>query len=190
MPEELDIYSEFERVELKFNGETIGYLSVKKDGTATIEFTKFIEEYSNINGTFEIWTQLKEETVITENREVIITPIEGKEAITIPIDFNPGWPAVEKLRSSKWFYNAEEIEWTIDFNKTLETIRNAKVIDPIQKGQVLREDSIKLYHLETKLNGEATLGDEVELQHIQLGKRRMGKTSRLNLIKISIQPIV
>ncbi|WP_179104318.1 SpaA isopeptide-forming pilin-related protein [Virgibacillus proomii] len=175
VPEELDIYSEFERVELKFNGETIGYLSVKKDGTATIEFTKFIEEYSNINGTFEIWTQLKEETVITENREVIITPIEGKEAITIPIDFNPGWPAVEKQGVPNRSYNAEEIEWTIDFNKTLETIRNAKVIDPIQKGQVLREDSIKLYHLETKLNGEATLGDEVESTAYTVRKTENGE---------------
>ncbi|WP_166554448.1 MULTISPECIES: SpaA isopeptide-forming pilin-related protein [Clostridia] len=175
VPPELDIYNQIDRLEMKFNGETIGYLSVTKDGTATIEFTKFIEGYSNINGNFEILTQLSEEIIINEEKEVIITPIEGKDSITIPIDFNPAGPAVEKQGIPNRSYNAEEIEWTVDFNKTLDTIRNATINDPIQKGQALKEGSIKLYHLETKLSGEVSQGQEVDPNSYTVGKTEDGE---------------
>ncbi len=175
VPSELDVYSKVDHAEMKFDGKTIGYLSVTKDGTATIEFTKFIEEYSKISGNFEIWTELSEETVINKDKELVITPIEGKESMTIPIDFNPGGSAVEKKGIPNRSYNAEEIEWTVDFNKTLETIRNAKLIDPIEEGQALKEGSIKLYHLETKLNGEVTQGEEVDPNSYTIGKTAGGK---------------
>ncbi len=175
VPPELDVYSEIDHAEMKFDGQTIGYLSVTKDGTATIEFTKFIEEYSKISGNFEIWTELSEETVMNEDKELVITPIEGKESMTIPIDFNPGGSAVEKKGNPNRSYNAEEIEWTVDFNKTLETIQNAKLIDPIQDGQALKEGLIKLYHLETKLNGEVTQGEEVDPNSYTIGKTAGGK---------------
>ncbi|MGV2622827.1 UNVERIFIED_CONTAM: SpaA isopeptide-forming pilin-related protein, partial [Halobacillus marinus] len=170
VPDELDIYEEINDSEMKFNGETIGYFSVTKDGQATVEFTEFIEQFSNIEGTLQIWTELDEQTVITEDKEIHVTLIEGQDEVTIPIDFTPGGSAVEKQGEADRAYNAESIEWTVDFNKTLQTLTNASLSDPIQSGQELEDGSIKLYHLDTKLNGEVSLGEEVAPSAYTIGK--------------------
>lgn len=96
VPEELVIYEKIDRLEMKFNQVTIGYFSVDESGNASIEFTDFIKQYSNIHGTLQVWTQLDQKTVITEEKEVVITPIEGKDTISIPIQYIPNGPNVSK----------------------------------------------------------------------------------------------
>lgn len=36
-------------------------------------------------------------------------------------------------------YNAETIQWTVDFNMDLEDVKQAKLLDPIQEGQALKK---------------------------------------------------
>ncbi|MCC2248763.1 Ig-like domain-containing protein [Virgibacillus sp. AGTR] len=175
VPKELKVYNSIDKAEMNFNGETIGYFSVNESGSATITFTKFIEDFSNINGSIEIWTELSEDIIITEEKEVIVTPIEGKESVTIPIEFLPIGPSVEKKGIPNRDYNAETIEWTVDFNKSLESLKNPLLQDPIQAGQSLLADSIKLYHLDTKLNGEVSLGEEVNPNTYTIGKTENGE---------------
>ena len=63
VPEELVIYEKIDRLEMKFNQSIIGYFSVDENGNASIEFTDFIKQYSNIQGTLQVWTQLDKQTV-------------------------------------------------------------------------------------------------------------------------------
>lgn len=39
---------------------------------------------------------IRSKTVITEEKEVVITPIEGKDTISIPIQYIPNGPNVSK----------------------------------------------------------------------------------------------
>ncbi|WP_284141505.1 SpaA isopeptide-forming pilin-related protein [Virgibacillus sp. LDC-1] len=174
VPNELEIYTEIDQQEMMFNGEVIGYFSVNKTGEAIISFTPFIEEYSNIHGNLQIWTELSEEIIITEDKEIIVTPIDGEQSTTIPIDFQPTGPSVDKKGLPDRAYNATQIEWTIDFNKSLETLQNARLEDPILAGQSLKQDSVKLYYLNTKLNGETSLGSEVNPAEYSIGKTSTG----------------
>lgn len=175
MPPELKIYDEIVRSEMRFNDEIVGYFSVNKQGEATVEFTDFIEQFSNIKGTLEVWTELDKETVVTEDKTIVITPIEGQESITIEIDYPSKGADVSKKGEPNRAYNAETIKWTVDFNKNLGDLKNARLEDPIREGQELKEGSIKLYHLETKLNGETTLGSEVSPGDYTIGKTAGGQ---------------
>lgn len=175
VPEELVIYEKIDRLEMKFNQATIGYFSVDESGNASIEFTDFIKQYSNIHGTLQVWTQLDKKTVITEEKEVVITPIEGKDKISIPIQYIPNGPNVSKKGEPNRSYNAETIQWTVDFNMDLEDVKQAKLLDPIQEGQALKKDSIKLYRIDTKLNGETSIGQLLDENHYTIGQTADGQ---------------
>ncbi|WP_010098073.1 SpaA isopeptide-forming pilin-related protein [Ornithinibacillus scapharcae] len=165
LPQQLKVYNEVIRQEMYFNNEVIGYLTVNMNGIATIEFTDVITNYSNINGDLEVWTEIDSETII-EDGQIIITPIEGKESATIPVNFHPGGPSIEKKGIPNRVYNGETITWTIDFNKDLKTLTGVQLIDLIQNGQELKEGSIKLFKLKTKWNGSVELGEEVSANQI------------------------
>ena len=175
VPEELVIYEKIDRLEMKFNQSTIGYFSVDESGNASIEFTDFIKQYSNIQGTLQVWTQLDKKTVITEEKEVVITPIEGKDTISIPIQYIPNGPNVSKKGEPNRSYNAETIQWTVDFNMDLDDVKQAKLLDPIQEGQALKKDSIKLYRVDTKLNGETSLGQLLDENHYTIDQTADGQ---------------
>ncbi|MEK5296329.1 SpaA isopeptide-forming pilin-related protein [Bacillus sp. FSL R5-0659] len=175
VPEELVIYEKIDRLEMKFNQATVGYFSVDESGNASIEFTDFIKQYSNIHGTLQVWTQLDQQTVITEEKEVIITPIEGKDTVSIPIQYIPNGPNVSKKGKPNRSYNAETIQWTVDFNMDLDDVKQAKLLDPIQEGQALKKDSIKLYRIDTKLNGETSIGQLLDENHYTIGQTADGQ---------------
>ncbi|MCA0117766.1 SpaA isopeptide-forming pilin-related protein [Bacillus sp. RSS_NA_20] len=175
VPEELVIYEKIDRLEMKFNQSIIGYFSVDESGNASIEFTDFIKQYSNIQGTLQVWTQLDKKTVITEEKEVVITPIEGKDTISIPIQYIPNGPNVSKKGEPNRSYNAETIQWTVDFNMDLDDVKQAKLLDPIQEGQALKKDSIKLYRVDTKLNGETSIGQLLDENHYTIGQTADGQ---------------
>lgn len=162
LPSELKVYEPVVSAEMLFEEEVVGYFSVATDGTATIQFTDVIEQYSNVNGYVKVWTEISEETIITGD-ELIITPIEGKTSIRIPLNFKPGGAAIEKRGTPNRVYNGEFITWTIDVNKNLASLPNAQIVDPIQTGQELKEGSMKLYKLNTKWNGSVEVGDEITL---------------------------
>ncbi|MDW0113005.1 SpaA isopeptide-forming pilin-related protein [Sporosarcina saromensis] len=162
LPSELKVYEQIVSAEMLFEEEVVGYFSVATDGTATIQFTDVIGQYSNVNGYVKVWTEISEETIITGD-ELIITPIEGKTSIRIPLNFEPGGAAIEKRGTPNRVYNGEFITWTIDVNKNLASLTNAQIVDPIQTGQELKEGSIKLYKLHTKWNGSVEVGDGIEL---------------------------
>ncbi|MEW4328504.1 SpaA isopeptide-forming pilin-related protein [Rossellomorea marisflavi] len=161
VPKELIVYENVNREPVMFQGQLMGYFSVNTNGKATLEFTDLIEQLSNIGGNLKIWTKLDKQTVLTKDKEIIITPIEGKESVAVPINFTPSGNNLAKSGVADRSYNAETITWTVDLNRQLERLDQAVLKDPIQEGQTLKKDSIKVYYLDTKLDGTTTLGEEV-----------------------------
>ncbi|MDQ0297649.1 LPXTG-motif cell wall-anchored protein [Salibacterium salarium] len=174
LPQEFNVYNPIDNQPLPFNGEDIGHFSVTSDGEVTVEFNEFIEEYSNINGEIRVWTEMDETTKVEEDKTITVTPIQGGESVSIPVNFNSGASAVEKQGIPESDYNAQSAEWTVDFNKTMKTIENASLNDPIQDGQQLTEDSIELYHLNVNLNGEVERGELVDPSQYSIGTSSEG----------------
>ncbi|MHC8517799.1 SpaA isopeptide-forming pilin-related protein [Sporosarcina sp. ITBMC105] len=163
LPPELKVHNIVESEEIRDQtGELMGWFTAALNGTVTIEFTDYIERKSDVNGQIGIWTEISEETIITGDK-LIITPIEGKASLTIPLNFQPGGAAIEKQGTPNRVYNGETITWTIDVNKNLASLTNAQIIDPIQAGLELKDGSMKLYQLNTKWSGKVEVGAELPL---------------------------
>ena len=131
------------------------------NGEVTVVFNSFIENHSNISGTIEVLSKISETVVVTEDKKVTVTPIAGKESVDIPITFHPSGSKINKKGIPNKAYNTETVEWTVDFNKSLDSISNAVLSDPIQDGQKFDKGSIKVYKLITLLNGTVTQGEEL-----------------------------
>lgn len=163
LPPELKVHNIVESEEIRDQtGELMGWFTAALNGTVTIEFTDYIERKSDVDGQIGIWTEISEETIITGDK-LIITPIEGKDSLTIPLNFQPGGAPIEKQGTPNRVYNGESITWTIDVNKNLASLTNAQIVDPIQAGQELKDGSMKLYQLNTKWNGKVEVGAELLL---------------------------
>ena len=64
--------------------------------------------------------------------------------------------------------NTNQINWTVEMNKTKDILTNAVFQDNIPNGASLNEDSIKVYELEVDINGKTTRGAEVSKEEYTL----------------------
>ncbi len=183
LPPELTVYEEVTNEPLKFGADTLGTFTVKMNGEVTVVFNDFIENHSNISGTMEVISKISEQVIVTEERVVKVTPIQGGISKDIPIIFHPSGSTIDKKGIPNKSYNTEKIEWTVDFNKNLDTIKNAVLSDPIQAGQELEADSIKVFEIVTRLDGSVELGKEVT-SAVNIGKMENGKDFKVNLGEI------
>jgi LPXTG-motif cell wall-anchored protein len=160
LPEELKVYEPVVNQSLSFGAESVGTFSVDTNGRVKMVFNSFIENHSNIKGTLEVLTSVRESLIITEDRKITVTPIEGKSSHIIPIAFTPKGNTIDKKGISDKGYNAKTIDWSVDLNKHLADIKRAKLTDVIQDGQELQKDSVKIYKLVTKMDGSIEQGEE------------------------------
>ncbi|WP_215113085.1 SpaA isopeptide-forming pilin-related protein [Exiguobacterium sp. s63] len=153
MPSELKVYDAVTNEPLNFNGQSMGTYSLDLDGTATMTFNDNVYKYSNIQGTIQALTQVKETTEISEERTVTITPIENKLSHTLPVGLkNPG-KDITKAGVADRPYNPSSIEWTVELNKGLKRIENARWTDVIPAGLAYRADSMEVTRLVMAMNG-------------------------------------
>jgi LPXTG-motif cell wall-anchored protein len=183
LPKELVVYEAITNEPLLFNGEAIGTFSVDMNGLVTVVFNDFIEKRSNISGTMEVLSKISEKVVVTEDKIVKVIPIVGGVSKDIPITFHPNGSTIDKQGIPNKSYNTESIEWTVNFNKSLDPIKNAVLKDPIPDGLELQEGSIKVYKLITKLDGTVEQGNEVT-SGFTIGKTD-GKDFEINFGDIS-----
>ncbi|WP_367660022.1 collagen binding domain-containing protein [Cytobacillus gottheilii] len=181
VPSELAIY-EAVNTEIMFDNQSIGTFTVDLAGNATVVFNQFIEERSNIQGTLQVLTNIRETTTVTEDRIVRVTPIEGKASVDIPIKYEPSGNTIDKQGVPNRSYNTDEITWTVNVNKHLNNIENAVFTDPIPNGLQLQEDSVEVYKLNTKLNGSVERGEKV---NVSLEKTADGGDFRIQLGNIN-----
>lgn len=153
MPSELKVYEAFTNAPLNFNGQSMGTYSLALDGTATMTFNDNVYKYSNIQGTIQALTQVKETTEISEERTVTITPIENQLSHTLSVGLkNPG-KDITKAGVADRPYNPSSIKWTVELNKGLKQIANARWTDVIPAGLAYRADSMEVTRLVMAMNG-------------------------------------
>ncbi|SES07900.1 Uncharacterized surface anchored protein [Salipaludibacillus aurantiacus] len=152
---------------------------VREDGTVfgtfytdgndiIITFNENIEMESNISGKITLESNIHDEYDGPATGDTITFPIAGEESLEFPIKFIPDAPAIEKQGIGNRGYNTETIEWTVDFNKNLQTIDNAVLEDLLTEGDhSFIEGSLKVYRLDMNANG--TIDGTVELTEHTFG---------------------
>jgi LPXTG-motif cell wall-anchored protein len=170
LPKELAVYNDIDPQPLLFGNGSVGTFTVTKEGKVTMTFNSEIETRSNVNGTLKLWTEFSEKLIGSVTKE-IITPIMDDRLVKIPVIFQPKQgPAIDKEGEPNTAYNAETIDWTVDFNKQLAKIDQAILKDPIQTGQALQPGSIKLYQLDVQLDGSVIQGELVDPNEYMIEK--------------------
>ncbi|MEI5906807.1 SpaA isopeptide-forming pilin-related protein [Bacillus spongiae] len=170
LPDIFTIYNKIEGELLLNDGTSVGDFSIGTDREVVFTFNHVIEQRSNIRGNVKVWTEFKEETIGSVTREIVFPVIEGV-SFTVPVVFQPTTGnSIEKKGMPNKEYNGEEIEWTIDFNKQLEFINDAILLDPIQNGLQFQEDSLKVYHLDIQLDNSIVIGNVVDPSEYEIQK--------------------
>ncbi len=146
-------------------GVQFGTFEVFEDGTVVMTFNDEIEKGSEIKGTLNIWTEIREDLTGSTN-QVVQFPIHDGTTIDFPLFFTPNVKqSIDKRGTPDKKYNANTITWGIDFNKDLKEIQNAQLQDPIQKNQEFVAGSIKIYELDVQLDGSVKVGEEVTTRY-------------------------
>jgi LPXTG-motif cell wall-anchored protein len=124
-------------------------------------FNSYIESHDNVHGTLRVNTKFDEQIVKGSTVQQILIPING-ETQTFTFNFKPLGSTIEKKGVPAGF-NADNIRWTVDVNKTLDAVDHAGVTDPIPSGLVLEDlaNNLAVYQLNVSLNGSVTRGDLV-----------------------------
>lgn len=121
-----------------------------------LTFNNFIESHDNVRGTLTFNTQFNKSQITGSTTQIIKIPIQSGEQV-FTIIFRPDVPSTISKSGAANGYNAKQIDWTIDVNKSLDSIQQAVVTDPIPTG-LAAPVTVAVYHLDVKLDGTMILG--------------------------------
>lgn len=121
-------------------------------------FNDYIEQHDNVQGTLRIKTNFDKQVISQSTVQQILFPVNGGIQ-TVTVNFKPSVGSTIEKKGTAQGFNAHSILWTVDVNKTLETVGNAVVTDPMPAGLSLDAPlTIALYQLDVQLNGTVSQG--------------------------------
>ncbi|MGG0300295.1 SpaA isopeptide-forming pilin-related protein [Bacillus albus] len=162
LPKHFKIYNTINSPLYDSENNPIGNFTVTKDGKVTMTFNDYVEEHPDVVGNLQLKTEFNKAEIKGTTTQEIPFPIKDKD-VSITVDFKPN---IQTTTNKKGLpdrpINTNEINWTVEMNKTKETLKNAVFKDNIPQGTSLNKDSIKVYYLEVDVNGNATRGKEAD----------------------------
>ncbi|UOB78955.1 Ig-like domain-containing protein [Bacillus sp. ZJS3] len=162
LPKHFKIYNTINSPLYDSENNPIGNFTVTKDGKVTMTFNDYVEKHPDVVGNLQLKTEFNKAEIKGTTTQEIPFPIKDKD-VSITVDFKPN---IQTTTNKKGLpdrpINTNEINWTVEMNKTKDTLKNAVFKDNIPQGTSLNKDSIKVYYLEVDVNGNATRGKEAD----------------------------
>ncbi|NOU76559.1 LPXTG cell wall anchor domain-containing protein [Paenibacillus sp. LMG 31458] len=126
-----------------------------------ITFNNYIESHDNVHGTLTFRTKL-DTSQLTESTTVTISiPVKSGDQI-FTLHLRPSVTSTIEKRGISSGFNSKDIHWTIDVNKTLDSVQDAVVTDPIPTGLSVPV-TVAVYDLGVHLNGTVVQGALVDV---------------------------
>lgn len=160
LPKELKLTQVHEGNLVDSDGTIYGSFEATPTRKVVMTFNDEVKNHpAGITG--ELWFESRlDEKEITEAGKVeIVLPVkeqEGKE-VFIKTDYVK---SIEKQGKIDKKLNPTKVTWTVDFNKGLNELTNAKVTEKFPEGN--QYDSVKIYRLKVNLNGKVIGKEEVD----------------------------
>ncbi|MCU5484674.1 SpaA isopeptide-forming pilin-related protein, partial [Bacillus cereus] len=162
LPKHFKIYNTINSPLYDSENNPIGNFTVTKDGKVTMTFNDYVEEHPDVVGNLQLKTEFNKAEIKGTTTQEIPFPIKDKD-VSITVDFKPN---IQTTTNKKGLpdrpINTNEINWSVEMNKTKDTLKNTVFKDNIPQGTSLNKDSIKVYYLEVDVNGNATRGKEAD----------------------------
>ncbi|MBP1967232.1 LPXTG cell wall anchor domain-containing protein [Paenibacillus aceris] len=142
---------------LTMGDDQVGTFHVDRDShLVVITFNNFIESHDNVKGTLTFNTQFNKSQITGSTTQIIKIPINSGEQV-FTLTFKPTVPStISKTGTAKGF-NAKQIDWTVDVNKSLDVIQGAVVTDPMPAGLAVPV-TVAVYDLDVHLDGTMVQG--------------------------------
>jgi uncharacterized surface anchored protein len=157
LPPQFAIYNDIAGNLLDGEGQLVGTFTVDMAGQVVMTFTDYVETHSNISGQLQVKTEFRTEVIQGSTEIVIKIPVTSGEQIII-VHLEP--PVSSPLDKSGEYVDGspERIDWSIELNKKLEYVKQAKVSDTIPAGLQLLPDTIQVYNLQVNVDGTTVRG--------------------------------
>lgn len=157
LPEQFVIYTDISSPLVTTDG-TAGHFTVDRQGKVVMTFSQYVENHSNVRGKLQIKTEFTKETVKGSTEIIIAVPIKGGvQTVIVHVKPQSG-PTLSKHGKVN---GVRQIDWTIDANTQLNSIKRAYITDLTPPGLELIKDSIRLYHLQVNIDGSTVVRDPV-----------------------------
>ena len=161
LPQEFLLYNDVSGPLVTADSSTVGTFHADKNSHhVVITFNEFIESHDELKGTLTFLTQFNKSQFTGSTEQTIVVPVRSGDQI-FTIKFKPIVDSTISKSGVPRGYNAKSIDWTVDVNKSLDTVQDAVVTDPIVEG-LSAPVTITVYHLNVNLNGLVTQGLELD----------------------------
>ncbi|MGX6962982.1 SpaA isopeptide-forming pilin-related protein, partial [Vagococcus xieshaowenii] len=146
---------------LEGDNGTYGTFTVQPNGHVTMFFDELVEA-DRVSGTMEVQTWFNQ-TVTTENVKTLYKIPIGEDVHEVMVYFKPQkGNAINKEGAIDSQYNGKEATWTVDINTELTQLVNPVIKDTIPSGMNYVKDSLVVYALDIKVDGNKTQGQALD----------------------------
>ncbi|CAG7648553.1 collagen binding domain-containing protein [Paenibacillus allorhizosphaerae] len=158
LPVQFKLYNDISAELKKDDGSSVGTFQVEASSRqVTMVFNEKVEN-DDVHGTLTFHTQFDKQTIQGSTEQQIYFPI--RNGYTITLHFKPSVKSSVEKSGIPQGYNADRIHWTVDVNKTLETVKNATVADRLPAGLTMATPvTAAVYRLQVNLDGSVLRGD-------------------------------
>ncbi|WP_458122245.1 collagen binding domain-containing protein [Paenibacillus sp. Z6-24] len=163
--------------DLVINGdENVGTFTVSKStNKITMNFNEFISQYDEVHGTLQLNSKFDKQKITGSTEQAFVFPISTGEQ-QFNVKFKPIVNStITKKGTPDKKLNAQNISWSIDFNKKLDTVNNANLTDELPQGLTFNPASVVVTNLNVNLDGSITTGTVVDPSEYVLDKTPGGK---------------
>ncbi|OMC76556.1 hypothetical protein BSO21_35940, partial [Paenibacillus odorifer] len=153
LPEQFQLFNDFNGPLVSEDGD-VGSFEVRQISHEVImTFNDYIETHDDVQGTLRLNTKFDKQQISGSTIQNILFPVSGGIQ-TVTVNFKPSVGSTIEKRGIAEGFNANQILWTVDVNKSLEAVGNAIVSDPIPSGLSLNTPvTVSVYQLSIQLDG-------------------------------------
>ena len=132
-------------------GEVYAKYTIDQDGNIRFEFTEEVKNQSDINGSFYFDTEFKKEHIDGPGDITIHYPVED-DLPPVNVEIRPDTEqSIDKQGHFDRTPNPSSIEWTVDFNQSMNHLEDPKITEKWPEG--IDYKSVKVMELEMNLDG-------------------------------------
>ncbi|MFT8927791.1 MAG: SpaA isopeptide-forming pilin-related protein, partial [Sporolactobacillus sp.] len=139
------------------SGTSYGTFTVDQNGQVIMKFNSNVATHSNVNGTLTVKTQFNQETITGTTTQKIDFPVQSTVG-PVTVYFKPNVDnTIDKSGALNRGMNPTSATWTVNVNKELASVNNAKVTENWPDG--ISYQSVKVYPLTMNVDGTYTVGN-------------------------------
>ncbi|MEC0494517.1 SpaA isopeptide-forming pilin-related protein [Bacillus glycinifermentans] len=159
LPKEFIVHNDITNQPLSAGDTDFGTFSIDTSGHVVMTFNDQVKVDSNVEGTLFVNTQFNQQKITGATTQKIKFPVHS-DTPEVTVYFKPNVSkTIDKSGTLDKGINPGSVTWTVDANKKLDRVTNAKLSENFPAG--LNFSSVKVYQLDVNIDGSVSQGSEV-----------------------------